>query len=519
MRHKLLRFALKTVLIVMITAVKSRLPAAALFLAAGFALVCLVFVFPVWLYCGDEGYYALAGRHVLRGMRPYRDFLFIQMPLLAYAYAVWFAIVPPSIQTGRLLAVIMATAGVVLTMAACQRRGGSRAAIFTGMLWLSSVHVAYDLTAIKTQSLCHLLICAALFFLSRLPDGHMLRHAAFAMTAMSLAFLTRLTMVLPLALLWCYLAWECRQRILAYLGMVMLNVVLLALCIGFFWAEGRMWFGIYVTHHDFYGAAPWTWGRLLWTVKGWLGNQLVIAFVFAFAMIRFAFDATNRANWARLAFPAYLVCSYWAVSLAHWAQVQNYPTHHSTLTAFAVVFSALVLQPSLEGMSRRQLLPACIAFAAFCLMALPFNEIGPAERVSRIGQTGMLPEAQAMLRKHANEGDTLLTFNVELAVDGNYNVYPGCDVSDWSYMARVPDEVADRFHLLNWPRLKSAIKEGKAPILTLMDRDFQIMAMGSPEAAKELKALIDDRYQNVGIVKHYGQFQQDLYIFKRLTPP
>jgi hypothetical protein len=488
-------------------------------LAGLFFLVCLTGVFPLWWYCGDEGFYSLAGRNVLRGLRPYRDFLFIQMPLMAYVYAAWFAVVPPSIQSGRVLAVIMATVGVILTMAACRRRGGDRAAIFAGMLWLSSVHVAYDLTAIKTQTLCHLLLAATIYALSRLHESRMLTWASFAMAAMSLAFLTRLTLVIPLTILWMYLAWECRRKIVPYLGLVAANIALLALCISFFWAEGRMWFGIYVTHHDFYGAAPWTWGRLMWTVKGWLGNQLVIAFVFAFAMIRFCWEAADRANWPRLAFPAYLLASYWAVSLAHWAQVQNYPTHQSTITAFAIVFSAIILAPLLNGLPARQLLPAGVAFGVFSLMALFFNEITPAERFVRAGKPDMLTEAQTMLRKHANEGDRLLTFNVELAVDGNYNVYPGCDMNDWSYMARVPDEVADRYHLLNWPRLKSAIKEGKAPILTLMDREFQIMAMGNPEAAKELKALIDDRYQNVGIVKRYGQFQQDLYIFKRLTPP
>ena len=500
-------------------AIRGRLPIAAIWCVCGFLLICLTIVFPVWLYCGDEGYYALAGRHVLRGLRPYRDFLFIQMPLLAYVYAAWFAVVPPSIQSGRALAAIMATAGVALTLMACQKRSGDRAAIFAGMLWLSSVHLAYDLTAIKTQTLCHLCITGCLYALTRMHSDRMLPWASVALAAMSLAFLTRLTLIIPLGLLWGYLAWECRRKIMPYLGLVAVNIALLALCIGFFWAEGRMWFGVYVTHHDFYGAGLWTWGRLLWTVKGWLGNQLVIAFVFAFAMIRFFWEAADRANWPRLAFPAYALASYWAVSLAHWAQVQSYPTHHSAITAFAVVFSAIVLAPLLNGLPGRHLRSASVAFCVFSLMALLFNEITPAERFARVGKPDMLTEAQSLLRQHARAGDTLLTFNVELAVDGNFDVYPGCDVSDWSYMAQVPDEVADRFHLLNWPRLKSAIKEGTPPIITLTDRDFQLMAMGNPEVAKELKALIDDRYQNVGIVKRYGQFQQDLYVFKRMTPP
>ena len=53
--------------------------------------------------------------------------------------------------------------------------------------------------------------------------------------------------------------------------------------------------------------------------------------------------------------------------------------------------------------------------------------------------------------------------------------------------------------------------------MTITDRDFGIMAAGNPEAAKILKSLLDEHYYNVGIVKQYGQFAQDLYIFKRLS--
>jgi len=52
--------------------------------------------------------------------------------------------------------------------------------------------------------------------------------------------------------------------------------------------------------------------------------------------------------------------------------------------------------------------------------------------------------------------------------------------------------------------------------MTVTDRDFGIMAAGNVEVAKELKGLIDEHYHTVGIVKQYGQFSQNLYIFKRV---
>ena len=81
----------------------------------------------------------------------------------------------------------------------------------------------------------------------------------------------------------------------------------------------------------------------------------------------------------------------------------------------------------------------------------------------------------------------------------------------------MPEEVAEKRRVLNAPRLYAAMREEKAPIVTITDRDFGIMAGGNPEAAKALKSLLDDHYYNVGIVKKYGQFAQDLYIFKRLS--
>jgi len=483
-----------------------------------FLLECALFLFPVWNYCGDEGFFALAARNALRGLRPYRDFLFIQMPLLPYAYAAWFTVAPISIQSGRVFATLLGTGGVLLSLFTCRRLGGQRAAVFAGMLWVSSIHVAADFSTIKTQSLCHLLICASLYCVARSLQATELRWVAGAMAFMSLAFLTRLTLVIPLVLLWGFLAWENRRRLVPYLALVATNISIIAACFWFFWADGRMWFDIYVTHRDFYGAAPWTWPRLFWTIKGWLGNQLVIAACFGFAMIDFAIRAIERRNWAQLRFPAFILACYWGVCLAHWVQVQNYPTHHSTITAFAIIFTALILQPLLDGLRADKLRLANLAFGLACLMSLPFNEIDPAVRLARVGKPAMFDEAVNIVRKHIQPGDRLLSFNVELAVEGGFDVYPGCDMSDWNYMAGVSDEVADRYRLLNLSKLKAAIRDGDTPILTLVDRDFQIMAAGNPDIARELKTLIDDHFHNVGVVKRYGMFQQDLFIFKRLRP-
>lgn len=149
-------------------------------------------------------------------------------------------------------------------------------------------------------------------------------------------------------------------------------------------------------------------------------------------------------------------------------------------------------------------------------MCSPFSECGIAPLVDGEDKPDWLKRAVEILGQHAKQREQLLSFNVELAIDGDYSVFPGCEMSEWSYLAGVPEEVAEKRKVLNMPRLCAAIREEKAPILTITDRDFGIMSAGNVEIAKELKGLIDEHYHNVGIVKQYGQFSQDLYIFKRI---
>lgn len=473
--------------------------------------------FPIWGYCGDEGFYSSAARNVARGMRPYRDFLFIQMPFLTYVYAAWFALWGPSIEAGRLLSVLMTVASIVLTMLTCERRAGFWPAVVAGLLWSTSLYTVADLSSIKTQSLCNFLICATLFLVPNAEDDRLLARAAAAMGLMSLGFFTRLTLVIPLVILWMFLAWECRRRLAAYLGLVALNVVILAAAWSFFWSDGNMWFGVYVSHHDFYGAGAWTWARLGWTVKYSLGNQLVLAGLFLLAVIRLVTMAWERREQQTLAFPAYLCASYGAVTLAHWAQVQNYPTHQTVITGFAITFVAIMLGPVIESIVSAGQLKAGAAWGAFVLMCVPFSESGDLMALCAArSDTDSLTRAGATLRQHAKPGDQLLSFNTELAINGGYELYPGCDLSEWSYLAGLPEDAAAKCHALTLPRLLGALKRADAPIVTLTERDFQIMATGREEVAKELKQLLEDRYQNVAIVKRYGQFQQDLYIFKRM---
>ena len=243
----------------------------------------------------------------------------------------------------------------------------------------------------------------------------------------------------------------------------------------------------------------------------------MIATLLLLAAIRFFTTLTDRARWQELLFPAYCLASYCAVTLAHWAQVQSYPTHQTVLRSFAVVPIALLLAPLINLIAERYRVTAVIAFAIFVAMCSPFSECGITPLLNGGDKPNWLKQAVAILGRHMQPGDELLSFNVELAIEGDYPVFPGCEMSEWSYLAAVPEEIAEKRKVLNTSRLRAAIRKEKPPIVTFTDRDFAVMAAGNAGIAKELKSLIDDHYHNIGIVKQYGQFGQDLYIFKRLS--
>jgi len=469
-------------------------------------------------FCADEGFFALAARNVIGGARPYRDFLFLQMPLLPYVYAAWFGIFGTAIETGRACSALLTALATACIMVTVFRRAGPWAALFAGLLCSSSTFTTLDLTQIKTQAACHFFLAAALLALPMQTDGHRLARAALAMAFMSLAFLTRLTLVLPLGLLWLDGAWErrgaTRREVVGYATIVAANLLLLAVVVACFWADGTMWFGVYRSHHDVYGAKTWTWARLAHTAQDAVGNQWILASASAVAVARACWCATERNCDRDLRLPAFCLASYAAVTLAHWSQVLSYATHQTAITAFAVVFTSLAIGHDIDAICRRNGRRACLAFvcAAAGLIAShrsTWTAAGPRD------VPNWLQEAVAIAGRHARPGDTLLSFDTELAVAGRFTLYPGCEMSWWGYFAQAPAAFADRLHVLTMPRLLDAIGRRRAEILAVTPKDFEVMAAGDMQAAHRIKAAIDDGYECAGVVNDYGQFAEPLFIYRR----
>jgi hypothetical protein len=462
---------------------------------------------------GDEGFYALSARNVLRGMRPYRDFMFLQMPLLPYVYGGWFYLVGTSVESGRILSAIFGASSIVLMASAAVRRGGMVAGVLAAFLCACNLNFVFDMCTLKTQPLTVFLTSCAIFVLAKENPRSLMMQAGLAMLFISLALLERLSILPALVVLWIYLGFQLRVCWRRFICLLAANVILILGLVGFFWADGNMFFGVYQFHRESCGFEPWTWSRHVPTVLGWIGNQLPIIFCFVVASAAFvghAFRGGSQPDSWRFFF-WFLLLAYWAVTAVHWANVQSYPTHQTSITAFAVVFCAGVLADIIRSIIRETGWLAGFAFAALLGLSMPFQTW----IVNFNGQGSMkkIRDTVSIIRRFAQEGDSILSFNAELAVNGGFRVPEGYELSEFTYFAEMTEERRAKFKATNLNKLTADISSRRYRVLCVGDREFDLMSSGDEKIAQRLRALIDQDYQCIGGTTGYGQFFEPLYVF------
>lgn len=474
---------------------------------------------------GDEGFYSLAARNVMEGKLPYRDFVFTQMPLLPYVYGGWYSIFGVSIESGRMLSAILGAGSVVLIMGSCHRRAGVTAGIIGGALVALNLHFIGDTLTIKTQSLTVFLASCVIFVLSKRESHRPLFQAALALIFATLAFLTRLSMLPMLGLVWLYLGWQFRRALLPYLGMLAINLAVLVGVYLFFKADGNLLFGIYGFHQEYFGFMPWTWQRLIPTLHSWIGNQFPIVLLFLCATWHFMTLAKEaKQHWDALLFPALLFFSYMGATVVHFINTQSYATHQTSIVAFAAVFAAILLAPLLEDLweaaetSGKPPISRAftgVAFALLLLLPLSLGEIGMYLGFDREGNIGLqkIKEAVRVIRQEAQPGDSILTFSTELAVNGRLKVPSGYEASEFTYIAAMENERAGKLHITKFNKLIADIESGEHKVFAVDDRSFSIMANGNKEAAELLKQRVNLHYKPFATIPQYGQFQCNLYLF------
>jgi hypothetical protein len=487
------------------------------FLLIALAIYCvLAFVHIFWgRITGDEGFFALSVQNVMRGMRPYRDFMFLQMPLVPYVYVPWFTLFGGSIESGRIFSAILGVVSLALVSGASFRRGGAVAGIGAAFLCAGNLDFTFETGTLKTQPLTVFLTACAIFVLAKQDPRKPLAQTVLASLFMSLAFLTRLSMLPALLLLWAYAAWQLRKRRIAFVWLLATNIITLLAVLACFCSAGNMLFGIYTFHHEYFGFPPWDWDRLVITIHEWIANQLPIIFLFVVAAGMFVLKWSHRETGFPMdfgMFSGWMLISYWSVTAVHWINVQNYSTHQTSITAFAVVFSTIILAGPINAAIRGWHSLVVVAFAALLLLPMPLQQW--AVHFDGRGGPKKIREALFLLHQYANRDDYILTFSAELAVNGHFRVPEGYELSEFSYFPRMNEERRAKLKVINFPKLVSDISSRRYRVLCMSDRGFFVIrSLGGNDDAAKLTNLIDLNYNHVGVVEDYGQFYGRLHVF------
>lgn len=471
-------------------------------------------------FCGDEGFYTLAARSVMEGMKPYRDFGISQMPLLPYWYGAWFSLVGTSVEAGRVLSAGMAAGSVALICLACYRRGGRIAAIVGGLLIGSNLHFIADTFCVKTQALTIFLTSCTIFVLSKTNVRRPVLQAGLAMLFITLALVARLSILPMLLLVWLYMGWKLRHSLGTFLVLWAVNVLVLVGVYAYFGSNGNMVYWVVQFHNEYNNFAPWSFQRWLMTIHSWLGNELPIIMLFFCATWAFVAKLVREKQSIKddsFLFAAFLLLCYWGATALHWINAQSYATHQTSIIAFATVFGAVGLAPLFEKLCKEDKGLWSFAFAALLVLPLQLGEIGTTLWIDSSGNQAMdaIHEAETLLSKHAKKGDSILSFSSELAVNGGYRVPGGYEFNEFGYFPGMSDERCAKLHTLNYKKLSEDISAAKSQIICFDERLFGLMAGQNQEIANQLQKRIAQGYNQVGIVKNYGQFKLNLYIFAR----
>jgi hypothetical protein len=118
---------------------------------------------------GDEGFYLLASRLVCEHRVPYRDFVYLQTPLLPYVYGLWMKAVGVSWISARMLSGVLATLlGTLLYADVSTHTRRWPAGLCAGVLFASSTPIFAWLPVVKTYVFSALLLFLSYFILTRL---------------------------------------------------------------------------------------------------------------------------------------------------------------------------------------------------------------------------------------------------------------------------------------------------------------------------------------------------------------
>jgi 4-amino-4-deoxy-L-arabinose transferase-like glycosyltransferase len=501
-----------------------------------FVAEALFFVFAAYVN-RDEGWYMLAGKSVLHGELPYRDFPYFQTPLLPYVFGAGQSVFGAAIIGGRLMSALMALASLSLLLYISERIGGRATTICAGVLVICTPGFVLETVAARSESIVVLLVLAALAVAFARPHG----FAAFVLPPAILLVATaaRLTFLpaFGVALVYCY--WRARPTkrqaiagVAALVGMGIAVVAPLAIA-----APRRAWFDMWtaqaIRNAQFEG--PHSITHRLADRIGFVSlpaNTFFVVLIPALFALVLAYDAYTR-GWRprRPAFAAdflsiHLLIIGFAVVL--WLPYAGFDHQEDRyfIPSFALlaIVAADLFARAAKGLlpESARLLPPVFIVLLVAHAVFQYPLVRASVDTADIRRTD---QAGQYIARLMGPGDQLVSLNPTLALASGRPLAPPLMMGQFSFWPAMHDASARHNGVVNVALLEQLMLDPRTKVIALDDYDLGLISQArdedphvTPNAAWPFKLFPDliGRFTLVDTQPNFGQFSGTLYILERV---
>lgn len=469
---------------------------------------------------GDEGWYLHSARLVVNGKLPYRDFFFTQAPILPYVYGAILKVVGESYYTGRMISFVFLMAGMGLMLKVCRKLSGpvgeSVAAALVGL----NLFVIMQGCSVMTPALTMFLILASVFFMTSSCSPCM--RTMLSVLFLSVAAMVRLSVLPAIILLIIYLYYaEGRKKTILITGIGTAVISLGALLVPLACAGGaRFLFGTLQFHTSSHLPSFGLFLKYKSRFAGGCIAEFMPAILLGSIMTASIIIRFRRRPWRE--FIAYVKRNHiWAylgamallITLGHFIVTVPWPTYEiMVLPVIAIVISGWIAgRLRSTGAGRNAVLLAITSIIILACLSMPFEEF-VVDTSGGLSPIREIIKVCRFIKLNAPQPVKILTLDAGIAYQGNFDLLPGLEMSEFSFFPAWSEEKCRANKVVNSDILIEAIEKGVPDIIALRNRDIYMIGGQKP---KELVDLIQNKYRWLATAVQYGQFYEPLRIYKR----
>jgi hypothetical protein len=462
----------------------------------------------------DEGWYTYASKAVYNGVVPYRDFLFTQMPLAPYVYGIMMKLFEPSISAGRIASLMFGVVSIGLILHLFKKNTAMM--LIVGAFLILNLNFVFDTTIVRTQSLTVLLTAAALACFT-----HIREKPHWVMIWMSLAVMTRLSILPALLITWNYCLILNRDAFAKTFLMVITNAMSLfgiAVFLNLL-SKGNFVFGVFSFHSEYYPNAHWSIDVLFRFAVDVFKNQGLLTIAVLVSSIGAASGCIvpkwNILNKHELQLTSFSFICWLATTLIHATRSVPFAAYQTSNMMFAVASATPWLIAFFRNRSKIHCRLFSLLFATAVAVSILFQEFPVVSDEG--GAWGQYQEAVREVTELTDNGaKTILTFSPELAAETSAVLISGYEMGMFSYFPNFSDADAARLRIVNKEKLLKDVETAAADIVCLTGHNIVIMlADGDPSQYKGLFSRIQNNYVLHAKVTKYGQFRDTLFVFAK----